>query len=80
MTPGVQDLVVNRNLNLMKFLRRHLTGDWGDVPPGNKRANDAALQQKERVLSAYEVMPNVKIWFITEGDRQATTALLQSEY
>lgn len=80
MTPGVQDLVVNRNLNLMKFLRRHLTGDWGDVSPASKRANDAALRQKERVLSAYEVMPNVKIWIVTEGDRQATTALLPSEY
>jgi len=78
MTPGVQDLVVNRDLNLMKYLRRHLTGDWGDVCPQDKRANDAALRKKERVLSAYEVMPDVKIWIITEADRQATTALLPS--
>ena len=80
MTPGVQDLIVNQNLNLATYLSRHLTGDWGDLEADDKRRNDAALRHRERLFSAYKISPDVKIWIITEADRQATTALLPSEY
>lgn len=80
MTPGVQDLVVNHDLNLASYLSRHLSGDWGDLPSEDKKLNDAALRHRDRLFSAYEVSPDTKIWIITEADRQATTALLPSEY
>ena len=80
MTPGVQDLIVNHNLNLAAYLSRHLEGDWGDLDAEDKRRNDTALRRHERLFSAYKVSPDVKIWIITEADRQATTALLPSEY
>lgn len=80
MTPGVQQLVHDGTLNLMRYLRRHLSGDWGDLSDSDRRANNVALRDRDRLLSSYQVTPEVKLWIITEADRQATTALLPSEY
>lgn len=77
MTPGVMDLSVAGTLDC---LRRHETGDWGDLGPEDKATNDIALQgQGGRLLSAYTV-DEEKIWIITEADRSVTTILLPSEY
>jgi hypothetical protein len=51
----------------------------------DKRANDEALVNGGRLLSAYRTLKNVRIWLITEaaddqGNRAATTALLPEEY
>ena len=59
---------------------RHVMGDWGDVSPEDKAANDTALTTGERVLSAYEEPPMPKIWIITEWDRSVTTVLFPDEY
>ena len=37
-------------------------------------------EQAERVLSAYLLDDETKIWIITEWDRSATTILLPEEY
>jgi len=80
MTPGVGSLVEDGQLNLMRYLSRHLRGDWGDLSDGDKAANNAALRHGDRLFSAYEISPQVKIWIITEADRSVTTALLPDEY
>lgn len=80
MTPGVGSLVQGGQLNLMRYLSRHLRGDWGDLSAADKTANTAALRDGERLLSAYDISPEVKIWIITEADRSVTTALLPDEY
>ena len=36
-----------------KMLTRHVTGDWGDVCNDDKKLNDAAVQDGERLLSSY---------------------------
>ena len=79
MTPSVSDLVQHGALNLMNYLRRHLSGDWGDLSDSDRRANDAALRDGGQLLSAYQVTPTVRVWIITEANRQATTALLPGE-
>lgn len=50
-----------------------------------KRLNDEAMHDGSRILSAYILPTDVKIWIITEaadekGERAATKALLPSEY
>lgn len=80
MTPGVQKLVHDGTINLAHYLSRHLTGDWGDLDESDRRANIAALRDGDRLFSSYQVSPDVKLWIITEADRQATTALLPEEY
>ena len=81
MTIGVDDLVRQGRLNPVPYLRRHLHGDWGDLSDRDRRLNDAALKSGEdRLFSSYQVMPDLKLWIITEWDRSVTTLLLPSEY
>lgn len=67
--------------NPVTYLTRHAMGDWGVVDKEDSEANDAAVKEGARVLSAY-VLPrtNVKVWIITEWDRSVTTVLLPDEY
>lgn len=80
MTTGVKALVLKEQLNLLPYLARHLNGDWGDIPPEDARLNRAALRDGDRLLSAYQVTPELRVWIITESDRSATTVLLPEEY
>ena len=81
MTAGVDELVRQGRLNPTPYLRRHLHGDWGDLSGDDRRLNDAALASGEdRLFSSYQVMPDLKLWIITEWDRSVTTLLLPSEY
>ncbi len=81
MTTGVDELVRQGRLNPTPYLRRHLHGDWGDLSGDDWRMNDAALASGEdRLFSSYQVMPDLKLWIITEWDRSVTTLLLPSEY
>ncbi|WP_321897052.1 hypothetical protein [Burkholderia cepacia] len=81
MTCGVDELVQQGRLNPVVYLRRHLCGDWGDLDDSDRRQNDVALKSgADRLFSAYEVTPDLKLWIITEWDRSVTTLLLPSEY
>ncbi len=61
-------------------LTRHVGGDWGEVDPIDAEANDDAVENGGRILSAYRTARGVKFWIITEADRSVTTFLLPSEY
>ena len=82
MTRGVAVLCEEKpvaNLLIAACLNRHAKCDWGDVCDEDKKANDFALDNKERILSSYEITGE-KIWIITEWDRSVTTVLFPSEY
>ena len=80
-TGGVDELIRQGRLNPNEHLRRHLSGDWGDLDESDRRQNDAALQSGEdRLFSSYQVDPDLKLWIITEWDRSVTTLLLPDEY
>lgn len=77
-TPGV----INSPLceRVPGVLRRHQSGDWGDMCLDDKRANNDALRNGDaRIFSAYK-FPEGKLWVITEWDRSSTTILLPDEY
>lgn len=65
---------------LADLLSRHARGDWGDLGPGDRAANDSALECDARIFSAYVVAPDVKVWVITEADRSSTCVLLPGDY
>jgi len=84
-TPGALQALEESGQSPGFFLDRHVQGDWGQVNDDDKRANDQALVDGSRILSAYRTLKGVKIWIITEaaddeGRRSSTTALLPSEY
>ena len=66
--------------DIMKALRRHLSGDWGDLSTEDKQENDFAVNNEFRILSSYSSKKGVKFWIITEADRSVTTVLLPEEY
>jgi hypothetical protein len=63
----------------LTLLRRHVTGDWGDLDSEDIAANKQSIQDGSRILSAY-ILKNEKVYVITEGDRSITTILMASEY
>ena len=63
-----------------EFLIRHKHGDWGELDPEDRRANERALLIGSRILSAYSTRTGERLWVITESDRSATTLLLPEEY
>lgn len=63
-----------------KAIARHVVGDWGDLEEHDRAANDAAVLNMERILSAYSDRAGTKFWIITEADRSATTVLLPEDY
>ena len=70
-----------------KSMRKHISGDWGDIDPEDKKSNDDGLDGRnpDRIISAYnfQQLPGVsdtKIWIVTEWDRSVTTILFPSEY
>lgn len=80
-TPGVLAALEGATPNeLMEALKRHMSGDWGDVDDEDKASNDAAVKDGNRLLSAYRLSTGVKFWIITEADRSVTTFLLPEEY
>lgn len=67
-------------------LLRHMRADWGDVDPSDARANNEALQDGGRLVSAYaHPASRRRLLVITEavgddGQRNHTTLLLPEEY
>lgn len=85
-TPGALKAVGQDRLSAC--LMRHLSGDWGNLDPEDKAANDRAAAGGGRILSAYAIDPEKPcaghgdntLWIVTERDRSVTTFLLPSEY
>lgn len=80
LTAGIDHLMRERGLDPLPYLRRHACGDWGDLCEDDRRTNDAALENGDRLFSSYQVTPDLKLWIITEWDRSVTTLLLPDEY
>ncbi len=78
-TPGALAALKQSKQTPLPFLYRHVSGDWGDLDAEDQEANDFAVVQGRRILSAYTLNTGVKIWCITEADRSVTTILLPEE-
>ena len=84
-TPGVSAAFEKNHQTPFEFLQRHLAGDWGDLCDEDRQANDQALLDGSRLLSAYKLKDGTKVWLITEacgenGRRESSTFLLPEEY
>lgn len=79
-TPAALAALTAAGQSPAEFLRRHALGDWGDLCEDDKRANDEAVLDGERILSAYKTNLGVAFWIITASDRSSTCTLLVDEY
>ena len=79
-------IVITRNAagrlstrEIHESLKRHESGDWGELDPADTHENERALRDGNRILSAYGTGEN-RFWIITEADRSVTTVLLPEDY
>jgi hypothetical protein len=77
-TPHALEVIPNEDI--LRGIARHQAGDWGEVSAEDHQANERALMEGTRILSAYVSAKGVKFWIITEADRSATTVLLPEDY
>ena len=78
-TPGALAALAEAEQSPEEFLRRHQSGDWGDLCAEDRQENQFSLAHHFRLLSAYRTQAGEKLWLLTEADRSATTILLPRE-
>ena len=66
-------------LDAMDALIRHMTGDWGEIPPEACEKNEEALTHGRRVVSSYLDRYLQRFMVITDADRSTTTIQLPDE-
>ena len=79
-THGARIALLRANVESWSLMKRHLTGDWGELSAEDAAANDQAIKDGSRILSNYGLPTGERIWIITEADRSVTTVLFPSEY
>ena len=65
---------------LQGLIRRHVTGDWGDLDQHDRQENQLSLENGFRIFSAYNTDAGIRLYIITEADRSCTTCLLPADY
>ena len=86
LTPGASSALERLSQSPWSLLSQHVVGQWRIIDDSDKQANDDALVDGSRLLSAYLLNDGeTKVWVITEaqddhGVREATTILLSEEY
>jgi len=80
-TPGAIAAMQEADVAPADLLRRHVSGDWGDVPTEDAAENELSVREGFRILSSYALPgTDARIWLLTERDRTVTTFLLPEEY
>ncbi len=87
-TPGALAALEKVGQAPIEYIARHAKGDWGEaLGDEDKQANAQALKDGTRLLSAYLLPDETKLWIITDGvinpdtgERYATTVLLPEDY
>ena len=79
-TPGAIGAFFEKPDTPFTYLKRHFSGDWGNLDPQDVLSNIEAVHNDLRVMSVYDTKDGTRIWIITEADRSVTTILLPEEY
>jgi hypothetical protein len=66
-TPGALEVVEKSGDNLSELLTRHAAGDWGDVCPADRRANEDALRHGARLFSSYRLRDRTQALLHRQG-------------
>jgi hypothetical protein len=57
----------------------HQCGVWEEVPPEVVKANDRACDEGDDIISVYSLRSGERVWVVTDGQRQWTALLLDSD-
>ncbi len=83
-TPQALRFCSLHNIEVFDLLTRHALGDWGNLCADDAAANNSAVTDGSRILSAY-TFPAGKVWVLTEaegddGHRASTCLMLPTDY
>lgn len=85
-TPAALEALQRNNVNGHAYISRHAARDWGVLSDEDAYMNDMAVEDGSRILSAYLLPDETKIWIITDAEvdeehtREVTTILLPEDY
>lgn len=80
-TPGALAELERLGVAPEDLLNRHRAGDWGDnTSEADARLNVEAVGDGSRILSAYQLDEEARVYVLTDDGYQVTTILLMSEY
>jgi hypothetical protein len=77
-TAGALDRITPTEIS--KSMKRHATGDWGELCREDRATNDRHLRTGGQLRSAYQTGTGEQFWIITDSGRTTTTVLLPEEY
>jgi len=63
-----------------EFLKRHASGDWGDLCQVDHTENQFGLERGFQIFSSYRTDAGDELWIITDNHFSITTILLPKEY
>lgn len=78
-TPAALAVLEQHGIPPLDLIKRHATGDFGDLCADEINANLQAIKTGLRILSKYGV-GNDSMYVITEADRSSTCIMLIGEY
>ncbi len=61
-TPGAEKALQIAGQTAIEFLRRHMSGDWGELSEDDVRENELSLKKGFRLLSAYRIGKGQKLF------------------
>lgn len=79
-TPGAIEALAEAKISPWVLLSRHVAGDFGDVDSEDRQANLEAIHDEARILSAYTLSTDQRLYVITEADRSSTCILRVEDY
>lgn len=80
-TPAAEELLQKEQMHPLIVLRRHVSGDWGEMDEHDRESNWKAAATRGYILSSFTLpATNSKIWLITEPGHTLTTILLPSDH
>ena len=79
---GVKRLIDHGIIDVAALLKRHTSGDWGDIDQFDYYLNQHSLIEGGRIISEYNLVPasSDRVWVATEEDRLRTSILLAYEF
>ena len=63
----------------LRYVQRHIRGDWGELSDAERKGNRDALQSQGVLTSRYEITPRLALIIRTNEDRSLTVVQLPEE-
>lgn len=73
--PRAGQLLDRYGVRAKDLVDRHRAGDWGEVQPAIREANERAAARGMLITSRYRLADFAEVWVITGGDRQFTAVV-----